>query len=311
MSKAIMYHYVRHSNPDLPFFRYLSVDNFNQQLDWLIDQYDFPSKDDFLASLSTGRAWKGVVLTFDDGFSDHYDFVLPALKERGIWGIFFIPTSPYNKHKLLEAHRIHMILGKLGGADAMELLSTRIDRSMLSHVHVDDFRLKTYRSQDNDHATEELKRILNYYISYEYREKLLDELMQEAFEIDESELSRQFYMTPNQIRELDAEGMIIGSHGANHLVFSKLSASQQQSEITNSTDFIEQVTGKETRFFCYPYGGFHSFNDTTERLLTENGISATFNVESRDVSNTDIITRPQALPRYDCNQFPHGEASLG
>ncbi len=306
-----MYHYVRHSNPDLPFFRYLSVDNFNLQLDWLTDNYHFPSKKDFLASLTSGRAWKGIILTFDDGFSDHYDFVLPALKERGLWGIFFISTSPYINHRFLDVHRIHMILGKLGGICAMELLSSKIDQNLLSHAHVEDFRLRTYRSQDNDHATEEFKRTLNYYISYNYREKLLGDLIRNAFDMDEPDLSRNFYMTPEQIRQLDREGMIIGSHGANHLVFSKLSTKQQQFEIDSSLDTLREITGKQASLFCHPYGGFHSFNETTEQLLAKSDIAASFNVEPRDVNDIDVSIRPHALPRYDCNLFRYGKASFG
>ncbi|MEQ1861140.1 MAG: polysaccharide deacetylase family protein [Chthoniobacteraceae bacterium] len=35
----------------------------------------------------------GYLLTFDDGTRDHFDTVLPVLRERGERGIFFIPTA--------------------------------------------------------------------------------------------------------------------------------------------------------------------------------------------------------------------------
>ncbi|MET0048830.1 MAG: polysaccharide deacetylase family protein [Sedimenticola sp.] len=311
MSKAVMYHYVRHSDPDLPFFRYLSLDNFKRQLDWFAQRYGFPTRDEFLQSISCGKPWKGVVLTFDDGFSDHYDHVLPALKERGLWGLFFVATAPYGKKKLLEVHRVHMILGRIGGVRAMELLASMLKDEMLSDASVIDFRKKTYLNQENDEATREFKRILNYYVSYDFREEIIGRLMKRVFDIDEADLAQQFYMTPSQLRSMHEDGMLIGSHGANHLLFSKLSRPEQNREIAESIEFLENATDHPVSFFCYPYGGFHSFSELTEELLTENNILASFNVEARDITNEDLQSRPQALPRYDCNQFPYGTADLG
>ena len=106
--------------------------------------------------------------------------------------------------------------------------------------------------------------------------------------------------------------MIVGSHSVSHPVLSKLSPAEQQIEIEESLSFLEEVTGGLTvRTFCYPYGGFHSFTDHTEALLDRAGCLFTFNVESRDITSDDIKERPQALPRYDCNQFPFGTAHLG
>ena len=31
-----------------------------------------------------------------------------------------------------------------------------------------------------------------------------------------------------------------------------------------------------------------------------------FNVEARDINTDDLLSRPQSLPRFDCNQFPFG-----
>ena len=31
------------------------------------------------------------------------------------------------------------------------------------------------------------------------------------------------------------------------------------------------------------------------------------NVQSKDISQNDIVFRPHALPRFDCNQFPYGK----
>jgi peptidoglycan/xylan/chitin deacetylase (PgdA/CDA1 family) len=110
---------------------------------------------------------------------------------------------------------------------------------------------------------------------------------------------------------MDAAGMIVGSHGANHLLFSKLSIDRQREEIEKSFEYLSQVVGRPVTTFCYPYGGSHAFTSRTMSLLEEAGALFSFDVNPRDVTTQDFRWRRQALPRYDCNMFPHGKASVG
>jgi peptidoglycan/xylan/chitin deacetylase (PgdA/CDA1 family) len=310
--KAIMYHYVRTAHDSLPYFRYLDEGNFRCQLDWFAERYPFVARDEFFQCLEEGRNCEGIVLTFDDAFSDHYEFVYPELKRRGLWGIFFVPTAMYSQAKLLDVHRIHLILGRYGGVRAMDLLNRHVTDDMLSHGHVEEFHTKTYTRQDNDSATMLFKRTLNYYISYDYRQQVLDVLMAEYLTDEhEGDLVSRYYMRPSQLKEMRHDGMEIGSHGMNHLVMSKLDMAAQESEIVESFKFLGDAVGAKVRTFCYPYGGFHTFTEETEGLLTRCGSLCAFNVEPRDVGLGDIVDRPQALPRYDCNQFPFGQSHCG
>ena len=72
-----MYHYVREDNLEYPNFNHLNIDVFKQQLDYFSENYGFLSKEDYFCSLSGSNVKDGVVLTFDDGFKDHYKYVLP------------------------------------------------------------------------------------------------------------------------------------------------------------------------------------------------------------------------------------------
>jgi len=63
----------------------------------------------------SGEPSSGVILTFDDGLRDHYKYVFPKLKEHNLWGIFYISTAPFHNKKLIDVHRIHMLVGKYGG----------------------------------------------------------------------------------------------------------------------------------------------------------------------------------------------------
>ena len=104
------------------------------------------------------------------------------------------------------------------------------------------------------------------------------------------------------------EGMIIGSHTVSHPVMSTLSDQEQEFEITKSFDFLKSIIKNfDFKTFCYPYGGFHSFNNKTINILENQNCLFSFNVEQRDIESSDLLNKPHALPRYDCNQFKYGQ----
>ena len=49
-------------------------------------------------------------MTFDDGYKDHYTYVLPVLLENNIQGSFYIPTKCFQDKKVLDVNKIHFIL---------------------------------------------------------------------------------------------------------------------------------------------------------------------------------------------------------
>ena len=304
--KSIMYHYVRPENSELPHFRHLHIDDFLKQLEYFGNEYGFVSKEEFKNTLMSGEPIRGVILTFDDGFKDHFRYVLPELTKRNLWGIFYIPTSPFLTKKLIDVHRIHMLIGKYGGSTIKDAMQGIITEGMISHEHVKEFHSETYSRQNNDDSTNFVKRCLNYFIDYEYRENVIDKLMS-IFYPNECAIIADFYMTESELKKINNAGMVIGSHTVNHPVMSKLSLGDQEEEIIESFGMLESIVGKiDIKTFCYPYGGFHAFTLQTEELLEKNGCHFSFNVESRDIDREDIMKRRQALPRYDCNQFPHG-----
>ena len=72
--------------------------SFNKNFEEIIDFYEsknfeIVSLDNFIESQRQGNLNKKVVFTFDDGYKDHIDFVLPELLKRGIKVSFFIKNS--------------------------------------------------------------------------------------------------------------------------------------------------------------------------------------------------------------------------
>jgi peptidoglycan/xylan/chitin deacetylase (PgdA/CDA1 family) len=305
--KAVMYHYVREFNSEYPYFKSLHIDDFKRQLDFFEANFGFVSLQEFLVALHSGQNPDGVILTFDDGLKDHFDYVFPVLKERGLWGIFYVPTMMYETKEFLDVHKIHLLLGKFSGKKVHQTLLNTLDESYLTHQHIREFREVTYSDQINDDHSLLVKRTLNYFIDTKWRSYVLNVLMKHFFP-HEREIFESFYLSQADMLQMQAGGMVIGSHTVTHPVMSKLSVEAQEKEIADSFHFLETTVGDlGVKTFCYPYGGFHAFTSQTEKLLHQNGCSFSFNVETRDIAVSDLLERQQALPRYDCNFFPFGQ----
>lgn len=310
--KAVMYHYVRPSGVTPPDYHHLSLSDFQRQLDYFEDNHGFVSRDRFI-SIVDGEARvpnDGVVLTFDDGLRDHIRYVLPELRTRGLWGLFFVPTGPYVTGSLLDVHRIHVLLGRFGGKEVLDVLLGLVSEEMVPDRKREDFRNYTYVRQENAPATTRVKRVLNYYVSYDHRTEVLDRLEERI--LDKKVDPGDYYMSIDELQELRESGMVVGSHSVSHRVFSKLAPEEQENEIRRSFDFLqEQLGGLHPKTFCYPYGGDHTYTDVTLEILEEYGCELAFDVNPRDITLEDIRNQHLALPRYDCNDFPYGEASGG
>jgi len=304
-----MYHYVMPRDKKIPNLHRLDIDSFKKQLDYFKSNYGFIDKGEFINSIRNKEKSNGVVLTFDDGLICHYKYVFKELKKRGLWGIFYIPTFPLKYGKILDVHRIHILLSN---ANVRQVYSYLIG-SNLSHFFdkdkVDEFKNLTYLTQKNDQYSLSIKRILNYFIKYKFRNEIIDQLFKKF--IKGNFYASDYYLNFENLKEMQSDGMIIGSHTENHMVMSRLSQSSQKKEIDNSFKFLEYKLGRpEIKTFCYPYGGFHTFTKRTQEILNKYGCEFSFNVEQRGITLDDLDNNIQALPRFDCNQYKHGKSSV-
>lgn len=93
MSKLyiVMYHYVRELQKSrYPEIKGLEYALFKQQLAFFNDNFNVVTMEDVIASVETktGLPDKALLLTFDDGYIDHFTYVFPMLKEYGMQGSF-------------------------------------------------------------------------------------------------------------------------------------------------------------------------------------------------------------------------------
>ncbi len=306
--KVVMYHYVRPST-NLAHFAYLRLKDFRHQLDWFESKWGFVRRQSFSAWLAGGQAPKGILLTFDDGLRDHVEFVLPVLLERGLFALFYVPTGPFETGVVLDVHKVHLAVGRLGGLASAEWLKAHAPEAW-AIASSEEGVILPYEAQRSDNATKQVKALFNWMLGPDERRTLLDGLLDHAFGGSPPKVD-EVYCTAADVRRLAHCGMGVGPHGHNHIVLSQLQRGAQAIEVSRSCDAVEAMGGSRQWGFCYPYGLPNAFNGHSEKVVEDAGCPFAFAVEGRDI---EVFLREAprfALPRHNCNTFVHGTATFG
>jgi peptidoglycan/xylan/chitin deacetylase (PgdA/CDA1 family) len=299
---VVMYHYVRDSSATaFPEIRALAPDLFTRQLDWLQDRHTIVSIDDLQTALDGGRALpaRAALLTFDDGFVDHFTTVLPLLRARGMSGVFFIARDACGPSpRLLGVHKTHFLLARLG-AEALGravLQESAIAAGVVGRSG-SVFGNDRWDAQD-EHA---VRHLLNYELPLDEAERVLDLLFVQHIG-DVAAFARSLYLNEAQIREMAAAGMTFGYHTRSHRMLSRLAVEQQREELTGGIEWVRALTGQKSVPFCYPWGGVKTYTGDTVRALDEIGYSLAFNTVRRRLRIGH--DGRYELPRLDTRDLP-------
>ena len=121
----LMYHYISPIPPDADSYRReLTVEPefFTAHMDYLAKNgYTTVTLRDLYNALAAGLAFpaKPIILTFDDGYRDHYEYALPILLEYGFLATFFIITGHVDEENPAHLNWTQIAAMKAGGM-AME-----------------------------------------------------------------------------------------------------------------------------------------------------------------------------------------------
>ncbi|EFS9252833.1 polysaccharide deacetylase family protein [Campylobacter upsaliensis] len=312
--KILMYHYVRESMPHLPFFRYLSFDNFKKQLDYFEKNFGLVSFEEF-CRLKTEPKFINVLknkilLTFDDGLKEHFTLVYPELLKRGALGIFFMPSLVLEQEKALCVHKIHYLLGRYGGGggELLDLALELIEPSMCENENAYLFE-DYYDLLDDEESVKQFKLLLNYNLKEEFKEEIISALLAKC-KLSEAEIYENYYLNREELKIMSENQMLIGSHAHSHINFLNLNAKQEADEVKKSFEILSFLEPK-IRTFCYPYG---EFTKDSKKILQNLGVDFAFvslDEYKKDIDEEDLRLNPLTLSRYDCNEFPFGKASKG
>ena len=300
-----MYHYVQSFDKKKKYFSFLDVKNFIKQLNFFKKKYQFFDCSELFSKKI--KLINKIFLTFDDGLACHYDYVYKILKREKINAIFYIPTLPLEKQKILDVHKIHLILGTVGPKLAVQKLYEILskNKNLIDERLLEKYKKKIYLEGNREKYSNIFKGHLNYFIKKEYKKIIINRIFKSIFDNDEKKIVKNFYLKEGQIKEMSNNNMVIGSHSVSHNLLPEIKMKTWKKEIDNSFDYLSQFYKNKT--FSYPYGGYQSFNHKIKKYLKKSKVSFSVNVESRNIIKKDIVEHRQTLPRYDCNEFPYGK----
>ncbi len=307
----VMYHYVRDlARSRFPEIKGLDLAGFREQLGYIRRHYDVVSAEELMAAVGCagrGEPWdlprNAALLSFDDGYADHFRYVFPLLDESGLPGCFFPPVQAVAERKLLDVNKIHFLLAS--GADVRSLLADvlrRVDacRKELGIEPEEALRARWCRPGRYDPAEVIfLKRLLQTVLPPALRSEILAGLFAAHVTADESGFAEELYMGPDHLRCMVRHGMYVGSHGYSHVRLGWLSEEEQAVEIDRSLEFLAAVGSDAGSWvMCYPYG---DSSDSLLQLLRKRGCAVGLTTEPGLASED---RDPLLLPRLDTNDLP-------
>ena len=171
---------------------------------------------DAAAAIATGRVpRRGIVFTFDDGYSDNLHTVLPLLDRHGIPATMFVTSGDRGAEFWWD--RLARIAAASGRARRAGELAAELER-----------------------------------LPPDEREARLDALEQAADALPDPEYRT---LTVEELRQLAASRWIeIGAHTESHRRLPNLPEDVQKAETRRSREMLEGLIGKPVTSFAYPHG---------------------------------------------------------
>ena len=306
MSKVavVMYHYVKDHTNRFKRLNSLSLDDFKSQIEYFSQNFVFISYETLVAA-TKGQCSvpeNSILLTFDDGYIDHYTNVFPILKAKDIPAFFSMPGKIIAEKKMLDVNKIHIVLAV---SDTKEIIHRLYEK-------LDYYRGCEYSIPGNEELYSRLavpsrfdcpnvifiKRLLQAELPERLRNTITDELLGETG-LNECDLVESFYLNWQQVKEMHEAGMAWGIHGYDHYWMNRLEQPQLEEDINKALDVFSDVLPQNGWGCCYPYG---SIDDMVKNTVAELGavVGFTTRVAFSQITGDDCL----ALPRFDTNDFP-------
>ncbi len=300
MLSTIMYHYVRQYNNDFTGLKILELENFKSQINYLISNFNILSPNEFFKILKNKLIFpkNSCLLTFDDGYKDHYIDVFPYLKKNNLKAFFFISAQPLIEGKVLDVNKIQFILSKNSNhKNILKKIFDMIDDPNFNKTNYEKNFDQLFKNRYDNRYTILIKNLLQKDLQENLRKKIISYLFKKYVSIDEKEFASDLYMSNSEIKNLHDSGMFIGNHSYSHPWLDKMNYNQQYNEIKRSLDFLQKITGQGIWTMCYPYG---SYNADTIRILKNLKCNASFTTKPSTINSIKSLYE---IPRLDTNDI--------
>lgn len=266
---------------------HVSVELFRSQLTWLAEHMQFVDLDQVIASMNRQLRLprRSLLITFDDGFLNNFEYALPVMKEFGIRPVFFVPSEPVSRSdRPLWYLRIGLVTGLASGPELV----------MPSSV-TERFTLRS--AAERSTAYRRLHDIVSRWHA--------DARLEFATELEQlnptpplpQETRRLFFAHADweTIRRA-ANDADIGGHTVTHPALKHMDEVSARWEIEENRREIADRIGVTPRAFAYPFGSRDYCSAREEQIVAETGYEIGFTLVPQWMEGT---TNRFALPRHN------------
>jgi len=211
-----------------PSARFTDAPAFAEQLQYLRNCYNVVSLSAIERHLTEGHPLPSAaaVVTIDDGYHDAYDIAFPILRRYGVPATLFAATDFIDRKDWLWTDKLRYVQSKTNawrdGFDALALNES----------------LK--RDADEDK-----------------HKRIADICSAVGVSLPQQPPEDCRAATWDQIREMAAAGVDIGSHTVTHPILPNVGDQQLARELSDSRARLEQELGRAVTSFCYPNGDYN------------------------------------------------------
>lgn len=228
--------------------------NFDQHMRYLKKNYNI---------LRFEEDWQdtdrdSVVVTFDDGYLDNYEYAIPILNELEIPATIFVSSSCLKGDREFWWDELETIL-----------LLEDIPEVFCLEDKEYGCRWRTKSLGERINCYRAVRRMMMNLTNYEKRCEWMNQMWKWSGYSRHTRMQNQT-ITDAVCKEIsNMKNMSIGCHTVSHPALGSLGWEDQMWEIRECKEYLEELTGTKIETLSYPLG---SYNADTERVCSEAGI---------------------------------------
>jgi peptidoglycan/xylan/chitin deacetylase (PgdA/CDA1 family) len=174
----------------------------------------------------------GFFLTFDDGLREMAETVAPILSAKGIQAAFFVNPAYTGNRNLFYRHKASLLVSRIRGpgnlksaGQCAKILECK-PREVISRI--------MSAGTDDAHLLDRLAS----YLEIDFQQFLNE---------------KKPYLDIPQLKWLQKEGFIVGSHSLDHPLFADLSETEMKKQLAGSMEWLQSNLAISTRSFAFPF----------------------------------------------------------
>lgn len=289
MLAVLMYHFIRDPSELKKLnLKGISKDNFLKQLSFLKKNYEIISFEDLDYILNKKKnKQKYALLTFDDGYLEHHDFVLPELISANLKGVFSVPLINFElKNDLLDINKIQILSNNINLQDKI----IKKINFYLNKINVDISKLKYdfyVKGRLDDKKTNFIKKTLQLGFNID-KIKLSDLIFDNFYSSKLKKYYEKLYFKQKGLEDFKRNNMTFCAHGVTHNKFTLLNKKDLSFELIKSKNLLKKLNNHHKYGVVYPHG----LNNRQVRLnVSKNGYDYGFTGGESIINNIKKIDK--------------------